>query len=356
MRRTLSAALVVAIPMLGTAGAATLIERLVVFGDSLSDVGNVEVLSAGLLPPDPYFDGRYSNGPLWIDGLAEGLGLASARVPVLEGGTNFAFAGATVVPGGADTPPVPTLQAQAEAYRLSRLFTGIDPNTLIAVWGGANDVRSALATHRTDPAAAEARVRAAADGVGGIVRDLIDAGGDRFLLVNQPDIGALPAVRAQGEQAVEEARSLTGLFNEAFAQQLATLDEDTAAELITLDAFELFEQLSDPGTVPSFDNTTDPCVAGSTMCADPDEHLFWDEAHPTARAHAVGAEEALDALRSANPHPVALASPAGAVPSAVTSAVAEPATLALLSAGLFGTGLARLRRRPRPAASGSPRS
>ena len=59
---------------------APLYSEMIVFGDSLSDTGNVHTASTaqGLIPdpPPPYFDGRLSNGPIWVDRLAERLGIA----------------------------------------------------------------------------------------------------------------------------------------------------------------------------------------------------------------------------------------------------------------------------------------
>ena len=50
--------------------------ELYVFGDSLSDTGNTFDFTAGNIPPTPpYFPGRFSNGLIWIDYLAEYLGL-----------------------------------------------------------------------------------------------------------------------------------------------------------------------------------------------------------------------------------------------------------------------------------------
>ena len=47
------------------------------FGDSLSDVGNVFAGTADTLPlPGFYFNGRFSNGPNWLDDLSAKLGSA----------------------------------------------------------------------------------------------------------------------------------------------------------------------------------------------------------------------------------------------------------------------------------------
>src|SRR3954471_9015267 len=68
---------------------------LVVFGDSLADVGNLQLASQGAFPNSLYAGGRFSNGPMWVETLAEFLG-EPAVTPSLAGGLNYAFAGARV--------------------------------------------------------------------------------------------------------------------------------------------------------------------------------------------------------------------------------------------------------------------
>ena len=62
------------------------------FGDSLSDTGN-DLIAFGS-PQPPYYQGRFSNGPNWIDDLAAKLGVPDPQ-PSLAGGTNYAYGGAT---------------------------------------------------------------------------------------------------------------------------------------------------------------------------------------------------------------------------------------------------------------------
>ena len=45
--------------------------RIVAFGDSLSDTGNIFRDLA--FPPPPYFEGRSSNGILWLEYLANDM-------------------------------------------------------------------------------------------------------------------------------------------------------------------------------------------------------------------------------------------------------------------------------------------
>jgi hypothetical protein len=41
-----------------------------VFGDSSCDVGNIFTATGGAEPAAPYYSGRFSNGPIWLDHAA----------------------------------------------------------------------------------------------------------------------------------------------------------------------------------------------------------------------------------------------------------------------------------------------
>jgi len=84
----LVALLSVALYVWSSDAAAQRFERMIVFGDSSSDTGNVQVLSEGKLPPWPaYYEGRWSNGPVWVEYLAGRLRLPNPEAN-LKGGTN----------------------------------------------------------------------------------------------------------------------------------------------------------------------------------------------------------------------------------------------------------------------------
>lgn len=55
--------------------AGDVVTRLVIFGDSLSDTGNLK-RRLKVFPDSPYWLGRFSNGPNWIDWLARATGVA----------------------------------------------------------------------------------------------------------------------------------------------------------------------------------------------------------------------------------------------------------------------------------------
>jgi hypothetical protein len=60
------------------------------FGDSLSDAGNISLATLGNLPVGGiYSGGRFSNGNVWVQDLAQNLGLPAVK-PSLAGGTDYA--------------------------------------------------------------------------------------------------------------------------------------------------------------------------------------------------------------------------------------------------------------------------
>ena len=150
---------------------------LVVFGDSLSDNGNLYSLIG--YPPAPYYEGRFSNGPVSSEQLAANLG-----VPLYD----FAVGGATsgvgnYVDGGTQTSPgalgLPGMQAElAEAGPL--LASPIVPSSLFEVWGGANDFLTG-----GSPTVAAANVDA-------IVAALEADGAQHILVPGLPDLGLTP--------------------------------------------------------------------------------------------------------------------------------------------------------------------
>jgi phospholipase/lecithinase/hemolysin len=120
------------------------LQKVFVFGDSLSDTGNVFTVTEPVFEDPipvspPYFMGRFSDGPVWVEILAERLDLELR--PFLEGGTNFAFGGAEL---GLDTEDVfernvgviiPSIRSQVQAFFAQHLFDDADSEALYILWG-----------------------------------------------------------------------------------------------------------------------------------------------------------------------------------------------------------------------------
>src|SRR5689334_20546167 len=99
--------------------------RMIVLGDSLCDTGNFFSMTGGY-PPAPYFEGRASNGRLWVEYLADALGIE------IGVGDNFAIWGATTGTVNINGAVFPGLQ-QEVANLLSRHPAGLDPDALYVV-------------------------------------------------------------------------------------------------------------------------------------------------------------------------------------------------------------------------------
>jgi outer membrane lipase/esterase len=244
--------------------------QVISFGDSLSDSGNV-FQATGNSPPPPYFNGRFSDGPVWNEILATRLGL-TAPTPSLLGGTNYAWGGANTISAGS----APSTANQVDDF-LTTTGGSADRNALYTISTGSNDISEVGRGTLTGD-----DLGAAATNVASLVNDLKAAGAESILVLNAPNLGLIPGAAGNPE----EATALSNAFNTSLS---AALVDISGVELV-----DLFSGTTDIAANPAFfglDNVTDPCI--STAFPDCSKHLFWDGAHPTTAGHALIAEAAL---------------------------------------------------------------
>jgi phospholipase/lecithinase/hemolysin len=168
-----------------------------VFGDSLSDTGNVFNASqaTGTVFPPIYFNGRFSNGPNWVDYLAEDLNLSPTPVTALglgipsSQGINFAFGGATTGLDNTIDPSLPGLQQQVGLFtQLVPANQAANPDALYVLWAGANDYLPTESTTFTPFNTPETTI----GNLSFALSTLAAVGAKNFLVVNLPELGELP--------------------------------------------------------------------------------------------------------------------------------------------------------------------
>lgn len=288
--------------------ASPLYDEIVVFGDSLSDTGFFSSVTEGAVPGPGYTDGRFSNGPVWIEHVAQDLGHATPLPPTL-GGTNYAFgAGRTHTSlAPEDEAGLVHMDQQVDMYldHLSQPTTPTAEQNLFVLWGGANDFMRADPTNPPDPATS-------AQNIGNYIQQLYDAGGRHFLVGDLPSLGEVPATRDDPD-ARAGLNLMASMFNAALAQVLTELEAQPDINLVRLPAADIFDAAW--AGEHSFANVTDPAVPGlepgattwGEPVSNPDAYMFWDAVHPSAEMHQIIANEALTLI----PEPTSIALIAG---------------------------------------------
>src|SRR5262249_11884191 len=149
-------------------------ENITVLGDGPRAPGKALEGAGHRKPPSPpYFDGRFSNGPVWVEDVAARFGLKVN--PALRGGTNYAVGGAKV---GTD---LDSMKNQVLVFLVTRR---IHSNDVFVVFGGGNDLQ---------PGVTAGFVAATAMKVGDIVKNLAAHGAAIFLVPNIPNKGLTPS-------------------------------------------------------------------------------------------------------------------------------------------------------------------
>jgi thermolabile hemolysin len=162
--------------------------QLVVFGDSLSDNGNT--FAAAGIPQPPYFAGRFTNGPNWVDYFTRLAELPPATAFLQNRGTNFAVGGSTS----------PFLSVQIVTY-LAANGGHANRDDLYVVWIGANDFQAGLQPSTT--------LQSIQSGVA----LLGTAGAKNVILINIPDISLTPDIIAAGGPTVQAAKQFVATIN-----------------------------------------------------------------------------------------------------------------------------------------------
>jgi phospholipase/lecithinase/hemolysin len=321
------------------------VSRVVVFGDSLSDTGNLKRRLL-IFPNQPYWFGRFANGPNWADYLALRTGLSIQ---------NHAYGGAAAVKHeevpnetiiaaiqeGAQFFLTGSLDGQVKDYLERDLASGAltqPAETVYVIWGGANDYISKepftgdIGTLLDEPDGRAGYRRIVKEAVAALelqVRRLYAAGGRRFVMVNLPNLGNTPIVlqnqsymrpKLEAQRRLQLSKrlgELTSYHNQNLARAVAQLRRDLPeAQILAVDAAgdvdKILQSRSPDGSRQSFDygfalrdlerevrdkrvasRFQNRCYSGgylgsldpTSVCPQARSAMFWDVVHPTSYTH-----------------------------------------------------------------------
>jgi phospholipase/lecithinase/hemolysin len=291
--------------------------QIIVFGDSLSDTGNVRERTnsrSGGLVDYPSHTFNYSNGRwtndnatdpssatytgVWHEQLARTFLSLQPASNSLNGGTDYAFGGATTKNGAHDeivvSPPffgdvtitIDDMGKQMDDYLAAHVP---DPTALYIVWGGGNDLFD-------DDSAAN--VTATAARAAALMSRLATAGARFIMVPNVPPLGDIPKYASDSAKIVS--------LNAASANYRFELNADITASLSALASqgimptvyrLDVWTNTIRVMTYPDRYGFTDVRnLSQGNSSVNPDHFLFWDDKHPTTAGHYWTAKGANDAL------------------------------------------------------------
>ncbi|OQX34881.1 MAG: hypothetical protein B0D91_11735 [Oceanospirillales bacterium LUC14_002_19_P2] len=295
-----------------------IIKRLVIFGDSLSDQGNLFELFHERIPVSPpYWQGRFSNGPVWTD-------ILSLHYTI----KNMSQGGATLVNYRKYSVALQYLYVTYLGEEVSQFLKNDQflPTDLIIIWMGGNDYATFKWVSPRD------RHRAVRELYIEILR-MRHKGAQHILVINLPDIAETPRVK---EDDAELFHRITLDHNH---QLEVTLSSKLPPDVLRIfDAYTTFKAIFSAPETYGLNNTSNPCYSGSIWrhhqgisadhSDDPvswlhsqlapihftehahfrdistcQQHLFFDDLHPTTFAHGIIADK-LDQFIQKNYQPV----------------------------------------------------
>ena len=249
-------------------------KSIVIFGDSYSDTGNVYNLTSHTWPiVPPFYDGRFCNGPNWVDQLGKSYLL------------NYAYGGATTdnnfVQGltKLNTVPIPGLRQQIAMYSNTINKNRIRQSDILYIlWGGNNDFlfNNALTAVQI------------VNSLMNCVQDLIGIGAKYFLIFNQVPAQLLPEIKALNQNAF--FTELVRQGNDAVNTSLKTIQQNNPKTYFYIfDINRLITKVTSDAKI--FLNTVDPCWNEVNLtyiqifCKSSSKYVFIDDLHFSDTVH-----------------------------------------------------------------------
>jgi phospholipase/lecithinase/hemolysin len=270
--------------------------QMVIFGDSLSDMGNVKDSIMNMPAVPPYWQGRFSNGPVWAEYVAAELGLSLQHGTGSGEGNNRAYGGSQTGQGYSYIL-LPNTGTQINNY-LANVHSSFNSTDLVVIWSGGNDFLYGLADANTTHANMVSHVEA-----------VIQAGAKNILLPNLPPLELTPEVRNKSSNQQQQIAASISSYNSALAYSMPTLASTHGVDIMLVDTHSMFYDFMHNSTYLGLTNLVDMacqssgsilplpiCNSGDPVVSNVDEYVFFDKAHPTAAMHELISIQAMLAI------------------------------------------------------------
>ncbi|KAJ2779506.1 hypothetical protein H4R18_003987 [Coemansia javaensis] len=292
--------------------------RLLVFGESLVDPGNLYTFIAHLFPSAPYYQGRWSNGPTFVEYLAD------LQCRSME---NYAFAGATTNNGNITALPVkglvqmPSTDQQIKIFNLMHTLTvsgSAYREDVVVFTAGANEIFRSIEGILSGELPADYLPTMISSNVKQQLLSLKEQGLSRFILFSLPPIEDSPRSKLGNYPAA--VKRIVDQTNIALQKVVLEIrEEDRLYEtdprrrlkwIQWVSFHDIIDALQEPPVLEALNirNSNESCLKtlhydvdlgndfynflelvthANTIpvCDTPEQYFYWDASHFSAQVH-----------------------------------------------------------------------
>lgn len=269
------------------------IKKIVVFGDSLSDNGNylkASKLSDNPMPLEPYFQGRASNGKVWIEYLSSSINSSLY---------DHAYLGAVTSGKNPKYPLAIDLVSQIELYLKDNKVQFDSNNTLYVILIGANNI---FTMNYKKPIETFKSLWNMSSNIIDSIEKLQNNGAKYFLIGNLPDLGKIALTNEISIfKKIKWGLSLiVRVENFVIAKKIHHLkirNDEKNFKIITFNTKNILDEIEKKVATFNIKNSNNSCYIGvpsdppnpNVTCLNPKDYLYWDLVHPTTKVHCLAA-------------------------------------------------------------------
>ncbi|KAI9476140.1 MAG: GDSL lipase/esterase [Benjaminiella poitrasii] len=257
-----------------SASAVSAFDKIIAYADSFSDNGN-DYRSSAFPPSPPYFEGRFSNGPTWLEYVNENL----TGIALINNGHGGATTNNADVYSQFNNWIVPGLKQQIETT-----YVNGTADDLYLIYIGYNDLNAIVNPDQYTIVNKNYTKEKVCQNVVEGVQTLVNMyGAKNFLVLNVPPFDQWPVIAdAEKESTKKMINDYNALLETELPKNIPNVD------FKFLDDYSWFEeQLAHPEAL-LLSTSNGPCcwgIGNTSCCDDPETHFFWDSYHPEAKVH-----------------------------------------------------------------------